>query len=137
MNRIHVLCRLAVAPFPDSLQSGGVGAQERTSELRNNWTPMTSGVDLILGLFENGRSAEWLLALGLGLPRTILPKMLPTLSLLALSYASMSLFHYLSEVANNASITKTMITLPYANLSIVLDAYTLGSPARSRTSRKW
>ena len=37
------------SPFPDNSQPGGVGARERTSELRNDWTPMTSGVDLILG----------------------------------------------------------------------------------------
>ena len=67
----------------------GWGNAKRTSELRNYWTPMTSGVDLILGLFENGRSAEWLLDLGLGLSKTILPKMLPTLSLLTLSYLTL------------------------------------------------
>ena len=48
----------------------------------------------------------------------------------------MSLCHYLNEVANNASIIKTMITLPYANPSIVVDAYTLGNAAHSCTSRK-
>ena len=41
---------LFISPFPDSSQSGGVGARERSSELRNNWAPMTSGVDLILDL---------------------------------------------------------------------------------------
>ena len=88
-----------------------------------DWTPMTSGADLILDLFSNGRSAEWLATL----PRAkaFQYHLATTAFSLSLPYASISPCHNLSGVANNTSVDKTIIMMHYAKLSTVLDAYTL------------